>query len=144
MLAEGKLVTACIIDDDKIFTYGFKKFMQLKGIFAEILDFSNGSEAIDYLKSPAFAGKLPDIIFVDINMPIMDGWEFTQNFEEIKSHLGKNIALYAISSSIDLNDISRAKNNPAIIDYILKPIDELSMAGIINTYQPTPGLKNIN
>ena len=142
MSVERQSVTACIIDDDHIFTYGFKKLIELRGIFAEILDFSNGQEAIDYLKDPVSAANLPDVIFVDINMPVMDGWEFTQNFEKIKSRMGKKISVYAISSSVDINDINRAKNNPVIKDYILKPISESYIADIINSYHP--GLRNAN
>jgi CheY-like chemotaxis protein len=144
MSVERQNVTACIIDDDDIFIYGFKKFMQLRGIFANVIEFSNGQEAIDYLNNPAYAGNLPDVIFVDINMPVMDGWEFMQNFEEIKSQVGKKISVYAISSSVDINDINRAKNNPVIKDYILKPMNETYVADIINSYQPTQGFRNMN
>lgn len=144
MIFERQMVTACIIDDDDIFIYGFKKFIEIKGVFAHILNFSNGKEAIDYLKNPNYAGSLPDVIFVDINMPVMDGWEFTQNFEEIKSLIGKKISVYAISSSVDIKDINRAKNNPVIKDYILKPISESHVAEIINSYQPRPGFGGLN
>jgi CheY-like chemotaxis protein len=144
MIFERQMVTACIIDDDDIFIYGFKKFIEIKGVFAHILHFSNGKEAIDYLKDPSYAGSLPDVIFVDINMPVMDGWEFTQNFEEIKSLIGKKISVYAISSSVDIKDINRAKNNPVIKDYILKPISESHVAEIINSYQPRPGFGGLN
>ncbi len=144
MSEERKMVTACVIDDDEIFIYGFKKFMEIRGISAETLYFSNGQEAIDYLKNPFYANNLPDVIFVDINMPVMDGWEFTHNFEEIKSQMGKKISVYAISSSVDINDINRAKNNPVIEDYILKPISETYVEDIINSYQISPGFSNMN
>ncbi|MBD1366788.1 response regulator [Mucilaginibacter sp. ZT4R22] len=144
MSVERQNVTACIIDDDDIFIYGFKKFIEIRGVFAEILHFSNGQEAIDYLKNPFYADNLPDIIFVDINMPVMDGWEFTRKFEEIKSRMGKKICVYAISSSVDINDINRAKNNPVIEDYILKPISETYIADIINSCQISPGFSNMN
>jgi len=137
-------VTACIIDDDEIFIYGFKKFIEIRGVFAEILDFSNGQQAIDYLLNPFHADNLPDLIFVDINMPVMDGWEFMEAFEEIKSQMGKKISVYAVSSSVDINDINRAKNNPVIEDYILKPISESNVADIINSYQPMLGMRNMN
>ena len=144
MSEERKMVTACVIDDDEIFIYGFKKFMEIRGISAETIYFSNGQEAIDYLKNPFYANNLPDVIFVDINMPVMDGWEFTNNFEEIKSQMGKKISVYAISSSVDINDINRAKNNPVIEDYILKPISETYVEDIINSYQISPGFSNMN
>jgi CheY-like chemotaxis protein len=92
--------------------------LQLKGLQADIQDFSNGKAAIDFLTNPGSSRNLPDIIFIDINMPVMNGWEFIGIFEEIQSQLGKNITLYIISSSVDVNDIQRAKNNPLIKGYI--------------------------
>jgi len=135
MNTENKSVTAGIVDDDEIFTYGFKKITAIKGLFDEILNFSNGKEAIDFLKDPQNEQRLPDVLFVDINMPVMNGWEFNEAFEEIKSQLGKNITLYNISSSIDLEDIKRAKSNPIITDYLLKPIDEQYLAEISRSLQ---------
>lgn len=142
MSAERKIVTACIIDDDSIFIYGFKKFMELKGIFAEMCDFNNGQQALNFFKDPANEDNLPDILFVDINMPVMDGWDFIKNFEAIYPQLGKKISIYAISSSVDLNDIKRAKNNPLITDYILKPIDNAYITQIFTSYDIE--LKNIS
>lgn len=135
MITENKIVTAGLVDDDEIFTYGFKKLTVLKGLFDQILNFSNGKEAIDYLLNPQNRNNLPDVLFVDINMPVMNGWEFNDAFEEIKSQLGKNITIYNISSSVDLADIRRAKNNPMIADYLLKPIDEVYLAEIARSFQ---------
>ncbi|RYD87342.1 MAG: response regulator [Sphingobacteriales bacterium] len=135
MSSETKFVTAGIVDDDKIFTYGFKKLTGIKGLFDEILDFSNGQEAIQYLIDPQNSQHLPDVLFVDINMPVMDGWEFNEAFREIKSQLPKAITLYNISSSIDLQDISRAKKNPLVADYLLKPLDEGYLTEIFHHLQ---------
>lgn len=144
MNTEKKNVTAGIVDDDEIFTYGFKKLTAIKGLFDEILNFSNGKEAIDFLKDPQNGHRLPDVLFVDINMPVMNGWEFNEAFEEIKSQLGKNITLYNISSSIDLEDIKRAKNNPIIADYLLKPIDERYLAEIARSLQNPTDVRRYN
>ncbi|MET3981104.1 YesN/AraC family two-component response regulator [Mucilaginibacter sp. UYP25] len=142
MNTENKIVIAGIVDDDEIFTYGFKKLTVIKGLFDEIMNFSNGKEAIDYLLNPQNRNHLPDVLFVDINMPVMNGWEFNIAFEEIKSQLGKNIAIYNISSSIDLEDIKRAKSTPAVIDYLLKPIDEGYLTEIFLSLQnPVERLK---
>lgn len=144
MITENKIVTAGIVDDDEIFTYGFKKLTVIKGLFDEILNFSNGKEAIDYLLNPKNANHLPDVLFVDINMPVMNGWEFNAAFEEIKSQLGKNIAIYNISSSVDLEDIKRVKNNPIISDYLLKPIDEAYLTDIFLSLQNPVDIRQYN
>ncbi|AMR34203.1 hypothetical protein A0256_23495 [Mucilaginibacter sp. PAMC 26640] len=137
-------VKAWIIDDDEIFIFGFKKFIEIRRIFVELFEFSNGQAAISQLQDPAFADNLPDLIFVDMNMPVMDGWEFTKTFEEIKSRLGKDITVYMISSSVDKNDIARAKNIRSIEDYILKPISQSNVEGIINSFQHELELRNMN
>ena len=144
MITENKIVTAGIVDDDEIFTYGFKKLTIKKALFDEILHFRNGKEAIDFLKDPQNGQHLPDVLFVDINMPVMNGWEFNDAFEEIKSQLGKNITLYNISSSVDLEDIKRAKSNPIIADYLLKPIDEQYLSEIARSLQNPTNVRKYN
>jgi YesN/AraC family two-component response regulator len=144
MNTQNKIVIAGLVDDDEIFTYGFKKITIIKGLFHQILSFSNGREAIDYLKDPKNSHHLPDVLFVDINMPVMNGWEFIDAFEEIKSQLGKNITIYNISSSIYLKDINRAKDNPLIADYLLKPIDEAHLKNIFDSLQNPTDQKKYN
>ncbi len=137
-------MTAGIVDDDEIFTYGFKKLSVIKGLFDEIMNFSNGKEAIDYLLNPQNRNHLPDVLFVDINMPVMNGWEFNDAFDEIKSQLGKNIVIYNIGSSIDLEDIKRAKDNPVVTDYLLKPIDEICLTEIFTSLQNPTDMRRYN
>jgi len=144
MITDNRIVTAGLVDDDEIFTYGFKKLTVIKGLFNEILNFSNGQEAIDYLINPKNSDRLPDVLFVDINMPVMNGWEFNAAFEEIKSQLGKNITIYNISSSVDLEDIRRAKNSPVVTDYLLKPIDEAYLTDIFNSLRNPTDMKRYN
>jgi len=129
-----KPITACIIDDDEIFVFGLKKLFRLSNLNANLIDFKAGYEALNFLTNPANKDVLPDILLVDINMPLMSGWEFLEKFEEIQSQLGKKISVYNISSSVDLNDIVRAQNNPLVADYLLKPISETLLATIISAH----------
>lgn len=122
MSVDKKVERACIIDDDMIFVFGFKKLVSIKNLCSQLIDFANGKEALDFFTDPANAENLPDVIFLDINMPIMDGWGFIEKFGEIKPKLGKNITVYMVSSSINHLDISRAKNNAQILDYAVKPL----------------------
>lgn len=67
--------------------------------------------------------ELPDIILLDINMPIMDGWQFIELYSAlIEQHPTKEIKLYLLSSSIDLNDHKKAKALSAVNGFIIKPI----------------------
>ncbi|WP_462266309.1 response regulator [Mucilaginibacter sp.] len=133
MPPDRKLLTACIIDDDEIYVFGFKKVLTKKHIHPQLIDFQNGLDAIEFLSDPANAAHLPDVIFLDINMPVMDGWDFAEAFAQIEPNLEKSIAIYMVSSSINPNDIMRAKNIPFITDYMIKPIDEDVLVNILHT-----------
>ena len=88
------------------------------------MEFYNGKEAIDFLINPENQNQLPDIIFLDINMPVMDGWGFMESFVKIKPQLGKKITIYMVSSSINQDDINRAKGISDVTDYVIKPISQ--------------------
>lgn len=132
----------CLIDDDQIYTFGFKKLINLKGLNSQVTSFSDANQALNWLKNVFNRSNLPDVIFLDINMPGMDGWEFMHEFAELKSQLGKKITVYMLSSSIDLNDIYRAKNILDIEDYIFKPVNEHQLREILNAAQTDADQQN--
>ena len=122
-----KVELACIIDDDKIYVNLVKKIIEIKKLSENLLIYKNGKEALDYFKdimeNVTDEDKLPDIIFLDLNMPVMDGWEFLNEFIKIKNKLNKKITLYVVSSSIDPRDLERAKSFNLVTDYLIKPIE---------------------
>lgn len=121
-----KVELACIIDDDKIYVNLVKKIIEIKKLSENLLIFKNGMEALDHFKlilENATEDVLPDIIFLDINMPVMDGWEFLNEFIKIKNNFEKKITLYVVSSSIDPRDLERAKSFNLVTDYLIKPIE---------------------
>lgn len=117
-----KVETICVIDDDRIYTYGLKKLISLKQLCPNLIEFPNGKEAMDFLINPKNASNLPDVILLDINMPVMDGWDFMESYTQIKPQLGKKIIIYMVSSSINEEDINRAKNISDVSDYVIKPV----------------------
>ncbi|WP_179336905.1 response regulator [Winogradskyella ludwigii] len=126
----SKIDVACIIDDDPIFIFGAKRMMELSNFCKSFMVFKNGQEAINQLKPIMLNGKdIPDIILLDINMPIMDGWEFLDEFIKIEAH--KSITIYIVSSSIDPVDLNRAKRYKNISNYIIKPISIETLKGIL-------------
>ena len=121
---------ACIIDDDNLYVHLLKKIIQTRKLCENLLLFNDGKQSIDYFESlleNLSEEKVPDIIFIDLNMPVMDGWEFIERFTKIENRFNKLITLYIVSSSIDPVDISRAKALSNIKDYLIKPthINEL-------------------
>jgi len=116
-----KIDITCIVDDDPIFIFGAKRMMELSNFCNSFMIFKNGKEAIDNLKPIMQSGEnIPDVILLDINMPIMDGWQFLDEFTTIESH--KQITIYIVSSSIDPMDINRVKRYESVSNYIVKPI----------------------
>ncbi|MFT4832650.1 MAG: CheY-like chemotaxis protein [Psychroserpens sp.] len=117
-----KLKTVCIIDDDPIFVYGTKVLLNYNSSFcSNIIVFENGKEALDDLRFMLNTNKeLPEVIFLDLNMPIMNGWEF---LDELKTmNLKKKIGVYIVSSSIDRMDEEKSRNYDMVIDFISKPL----------------------
>jgi len=129
---------ACIIDDDSMYVNLVKKIIQTKELCRNLLVFENGKEALSYFEAILKNLKneaIPEIIFLDLNMPIMDGWEFLNSFTQIKNKLGKTITLYVVSSSINPMDMERAKKISSIKGYIIKPIalDDLEAIFSLNS-----------
>lgn len=128
------ITTCCIIDDDPIFIYGTKRIMREINFAENIIVYNNGQEALDGL----FAlikdeDSMPEIMFLDLNMPIMSGWEFLDEFKNYKSKNSKKTIIYIISSSVDPRDLERVKDYNEVTNYILKPITPNDLTNILNT-----------
>ena len=120
-----KLNTILLIDDDFTTNYLHKKIISKSEIDSSIEVANNGKEGIEKLW--ALNESINDknslvLIFLDLNMPIMDGWGFLEIFEEIKPKLNFNTNLFILSSSINPDDESRAKNNCQVLDYFPKTL----------------------
>ncbi len=125
--------TLCLVDDDLIHQFIVKKLVQgIETYHEELLIFSNGEEAIKYIKSASeIKGALPDLILLDLNMPIMDGWEFLDEYIIIAPSLEKKIKIYILSSSDNPEDIKKAKEYERISDYLIKPINETQLTSLL-------------
>ena len=127
-----KVQLCCIIDDDPIFVYGTKRIIKEVDFAESILVYNNGQDALDGLTKIFLAKEpLPDVIFLDLNMPILNGWEFLDEFKNCQSDRSKSITIYIISSSVDPRDLERVKDYDQVDNYILKPITPDDLAKIL-------------
>nr|WP_315207435.1 response regulator [uncultured Flavobacterium sp.] len=116
-----------VIDDDPIYQIIINKIIQRSEMFSTITSFKNGKEAIDALHETVNTTAdnieiLPDLILLDINMPVMDGWEFMEKMGLLKSKFSKNITVYIVSSSIASEDKNKSKTYSDILGYLSKPV----------------------
>jgi CheY-like chemotaxis protein len=116
----------CLIDDDKVYQFTSKMILEATQLTSRITTFFNGQEAIEFFLDPANQqiDILPDVIFLDINMPIMNGWNFLEEFEKIFYTLPKKILIYVVSSSVDDSDMEKSKSFVSVADYVIKPINK--------------------
>ncbi len=122
-----KLKSIAIIDDDPITVFGIKRMLNTLDISENIKSYVNGKEAIDEFKSIMnHKEEIPEVIFLDINMPIMDGWQFLEEF--ITLPITHKIRINILTSSIDPADrehwIYYMERTHHIIDYKNKPIQK--------------------
>ncbi|AWH83658.1 response regulator [Flavobacterium album] len=118
-----KIDSIYVIDDDKIYHFLLKNLLKQNGVDAKSTFFANGQDAIDFIKQNNHVEELPDLILLDVNMPIMNGWQFLDEFIKLGPGLSKMPVIYMISSSNNEVDIERAKEfNGTVKDYFLKPI----------------------
>jgi len=122
-MSHSILPVVALVDDDQIYQFTATKTLQLTKRVGSIHTFLMAEDAMDYLRQHANElDSLPDYLFLDINMPIKDGWTFLEEFDQIAGTLAKPVVIYMVSSSIDPRDIQRAETNQYIKEYITKPI----------------------
>jgi CheY-like chemotaxis protein len=114
---------AYIVDDDPVFVLMFKKILSSCGCFRTIKNLENGQKALDSLmQSHSEERELPDIIFLDINMPVLNGWQFLDLIK--KCSFKENLIIYMVSSSIDKTEIEKSKKYSFVKSFISKPVNK--------------------
>lgn len=113
----GKNTNILIVDDDDIYIYIAKKSVKDACPKAEVFVCKNGQEALDKLLS-----LNPDILLLDINMPVMNGWGLLDNLMLKNSSL--DFPIFIVSSSLDENDKEKAASYDFVKGYIQKPISK--------------------
>ena len=120
------------IDDDKIFHFIINKLLAKNDINANLSFFHNGLDALDEIKENLTSDHLlPDLILLDINMPILDGWQFLEEYQQIKEQFNIQPDIYLISSSDNVMDTDKAKEFSDVIkNYLLKPVNNQDIESI--------------
>ncbi|WP_299250442.1 response regulator [uncultured Cytophaga sp.] len=125
-----------IIDDDEIFQFITRKSFERLDRKDELFFFLNGEDALRSIKDSIASGiELPELIFLDINMPIMDGWDFLTELQVLIDSAVNKPNIYMVSSSIDDKDLIKSKKYSMIKDYIVKPIKDVHIKEILTSLE---------
>lgn len=120
----------CIIEDDPTHLFITKKMIAMSGMVENIMVYKNGKEAYEKLKAIFLSSKtLPEIILLDLNMPIWDGWQFLDEF--IKIPIKTKIIIYILTSSNDKEDLKLAEKYNLNDNYLIKPIKHSELKTIL-------------
>jgi response regulator RpfG family c-di-GMP phosphodiesterase len=125
MNGNHKTVSILLVDDDEINNFISIKLIKKALINTEIMACLNGRFAIDELMEiqQNDPSKLPDYILLDINMPIMNGWEFLDEYKRLGIDPTGKTKIFIISSSVFSNDINKTKSYNLVKDFISKPLN---------------------
>lgn len=124
-----------IVDDDKLYQFTMQKTVEKTYLVDKFAAFLDGKEAFDALTTRQHdSNQIPDMIFLDINMPVMDGWEFLDKYLQMKPSLPKESIIYVVSSSIDTSDKAKARNIEGIADILVKPISKERFVELFQKY----------
>lgn len=123
-----------IIDDSQLDCFIGEKIIQNTGIYSSIKSYTQATEAYEFIKnSDPEAAEAMTIIVLDIQMPVMNGFQFVEAFELLPENIRSNYAIFMFSSSINENDKNRLENHPCIRKFYGKPISKDIVASLVNS-----------
>ena len=120
-----------LVDDNDIDNFINERIIT-SSFFSEKVDVKTSTQAaLDYLKKNASnAEALPQVIFLDLNMPVMDGFAFLEEYKTLPASLTATCKIVVLSSSISPDDINKASTNPLVQKYLNKPLAEKYLEAI--------------
>lgn len=124
-----------VVDDDpvsnKICQYTICKVIEQ----AEVKCFEFPVEGLNFIATNYlnFTEEMPTTLFLDINMPEINGWEFLEEFAKMDERIRKQFSIYIVSTSIDYGDRNKANSNPLVTNYLEKPLSKAILNQLMNS-----------
>ncbi len=127
---KNNIKSVVLIDDDLAINYFHKRLFLKLELGENVFTFSNSNAALDEIIKLEDTHCESDLVYVflDINMPEVDGWAFLEKFKKINELIKFEVKIFILSSSINPEDVVKAKNNNFVTNYFAKP---LMMDGIL-------------
>jgi len=131
-----KLRNILLVDDDDATNFINRKVLESAGVAHHIEVALNGREAINFFKTKSDVSEEPVLVFLDINMPIMDGWEFLEVYRSLSINKKGNVIIVMLSTTLNPDDITKAENISEVSGFRNKPLTLEMVQEIMEKYFP--------
>lgn len=124
MILKKKLEKIVLIDDDESTNFLHERLLTRKACAKDIAVFQSAEKALDYLRTGDTSPEKPDpvLIFLDINMPRMDGWEFLECYRQLQEQRKPNYVVIMLTTSLNPDDRHRANAIEEVAGFYSKPL----------------------
>lgn len=120
-----KFERVLLIDDNDIDNFINERMISTSNFSKQVTVKNSAESALDYLRKNADSKEmLPQVIFLDLNMPVMDGFGFLEEYAKLSESIRSFCKVIVLSSSISPEDINRSSTNPYVVKYLNKPLSE--------------------
>lgn len=113
-----------LIDDSEIDLFIQRRFLEVYNFSNQLVSYKSAREALDWLRNINGEGQPPDVIFLDLNMPEVDGFEFLKSFESLPEKVRTSSRIVVLTSSNSLKDREQAFEHQNVIQFITKPLKQ--------------------
>ena len=130
-MVQNKKLNFIVIDDSKLDCFIAEKVIRNTGRSASIISFLEAKQALEYIGHLKVGADEHIILLVDIQMPIMNGFQFVEEFQAFPDEITTGFTVFIYSSSINDNDLKRVTKYPAVRQFLNKPLNSNVLGALI-------------
>lgn len=124
-----------LVDDDELFNYLNRRLLEKSGFASEIFVAYSGEQALSLWKEWYTSGvSLPDFIFLDLRMPVMDGFQFLEHFSKLPPECIDHVRIVILTSSLDAEDKEKVFQYNPVVGFLNKPLNKKSIGRLMHEF----------